>query len=83
MPPHTTTRKTTTNLKTNNTQNCLQIELYGSPTTKDSKKPHTFRRVGGVEMWSQGGAVRRCGVVQRGSGGGGSGMGGPTFMWGE
>ena len=37
-------------LKTNNTQNYQKIELYGSPTTKDLKKPHSFRWVGGVEM---------------------------------
>ena len=35
------------NLKTNTTQNCQKIELYGSLTTKDLKKPHSSRRVGG------------------------------------
>ena len=31
------------NLKTNNTQNCQKIELYGSLTTKDLKQPHSSR----------------------------------------
>ena len=51
--PHTTERRTTTNLKTKNNQNCHKIELYGSPTTKELKK-HSFRLVGEVEMGSQG-----------------------------
>ena len=38
------------NLKTNNTQNCQKIKLYGSLTTKDLKKPHSSRRVGGEKM---------------------------------
>ena len=38
------------NLKTNNTQNCQKIELYGSLTTKDLKQPHSSRHVGGTEM---------------------------------
>ena len=37
------------NLKTNNTQNSQKIELYGSLTTKDLKKPHLSRWVGGAE----------------------------------
>ena len=59
------------NLKTSNTQNCQKIELCGSPTTKDLKKQHSSRPVGGVETlmgW-------RHRVVQRGSE---MGMGGPT-----
>ena len=35
MPNHITKRRTTTNLKTINNQNCQKIELYGSPTTKE------------------------------------------------
>ena len=54
MPPHTTERRTT-NLKTKNKQNCQKIKLYGSPTTKELKKKHSPRLVGGVEMDSQGG----------------------------
>ena len=42
LPPHTN-KRTTTNLKTKNNQNCQKIELYGSPTTKKLKKKHAFR----------------------------------------
>ncbi|KAF6095114.1 hypothetical protein HJG60_012086 [Phyllostomus discolor] len=38
------------NIKTNNTQNCQKIELYGSLTTKDLKKSPSSRWVGGAEM---------------------------------
>ena len=68
---HATTRKITTNFKTNNTPNCQKIELHGSLTTKDFKKPHSFRRAGGVEMQSWGGEARRCSVVWRGGSSGG------------
>ena len=57
------------NLKTNDNLNCQKIELYGSPTTKDLKKPHSSRWVGGMETWSLSREVRRHGVVQRGDGG--------------
>ena len=40
--------------KTNNTQNHQKIKLYGSPTTKDLKKPHSSRQVGGAESWGWG-----------------------------
>ena len=40
LPPLTTKRRTTKNLKTKNNQNCQKIELYGSPTTKELKKKH-------------------------------------------
>ena len=53
MPPHTTKRRTT-NLKTKNNQNCQEIELYGSLTTKEIQKKHSSRLVGGAEMGSQG-----------------------------
>ena len=68
------------NLKINNIQNCQKIKLYGSPTSKDLKKPHSSRRVGGAEKWSQGEEVRRHGVVQ---GGGSGGTGSPTFTYGR
>ena len=55
MPLHTTKRRTTTILKTKNNQNCQKIELYGSPTTKELKKKHSFRLVGRAEVGSQGG----------------------------
>ena len=44
-----TTKRTITNLKTKNTQNYQKIELYGSLTTKELKKRHSSRPVGGVE----------------------------------
>ena len=40
----------TTNLKIKNNQNCQKIELYGSLTTKELKKKHLSRQVGGAEM---------------------------------
>ena len=49
LPPHTTKRRTKTNLKTKNNQNCQKIKLYGSPTTKELKKKHSPRLVGGAE----------------------------------
>ena len=55
MPPCTTKRRTTTNLKTKNHQNCQKIELYGSPTTKELKKKHPSRQVGRVETGSRDG----------------------------
>ena len=42
MPPHTTKRRTTTNLKTKNNQNCQKIELYRSLTIKELKKKHSM-----------------------------------------
>ena len=54
VPPHTAKRRTTTNLKTKNNQNWQKIELYGSPTTKELKKKHSSRRVGGAETGSWG-----------------------------
>ena len=50
LPPRTTKRAT--NLKTKNNQNCQKIELYGSPTTKELKKKHLSRLVGGEETGS-------------------------------
>ena len=40
--------------KNKNNQNCQKIKLYGSPTTKELKKKHSSRLVGGAEMGSQG-----------------------------
>ena len=53
LPPCTTKRKTTTNLKTKNNYNCQKIKLYGSLTIKELKK-HSSRLIGGVEMGSYG-----------------------------
>ena len=46
MPPHTTTAKVTTRLQNKYHPETSEIELYGSPTTKDLKKPHSSRWVG-------------------------------------
>ena len=43
----------TTYLNIKNNQNCQKIKLYGSPITKEYKKKHSSRLVGGVEMGSQ------------------------------
>ena len=72
MLPHTIKRRTTTILKTKLNQNCKEIKLYGSLTTKELKKKHSPRLVRGVEMGSQ--AERLCGKVVAG------GPAGPTFM---
>ena len=54
MLPCITKKRTTTNLKTKNNQNCQNIELYGCPTTKELKKKHSFRLVVGAEIGSWG-----------------------------
>ena len=38
--------------KTNITQNHQNIKLYGSLTTKELKKPHSSRWVGGAKRWN-------------------------------
>ena len=79
MPPHTTKRRTTTNLKTKNNQNYQKVELYGSPTTKELKKKHSSRLVGGAEKGSQGREDTRQ-VVAGGPGkAAAGGASGPTF----
>ena len=52
--PHCTTKRTTTNLKRKNNQNCKKIELYGSLTAKELKKKHSSKLVGGRETGSWG-----------------------------
>ena len=49
MPPCTIKRRTTTNLKIKYNQNCQKIKLHGSLTTKELKKKHSSRLVGGAE----------------------------------
>ena len=44
MPPCTTKRRTTSNLKTKNNNNCQKIKLYGSLTT--NVKEETFNQTG-------------------------------------
>ena len=52
--PHTTERRTTTNLKTKNNPNCQISKLHGNLTTKELKK-HLSRLTGGAETESQSG----------------------------
>ena len=56
MPPHNQ-RKDNSKFKNKkkNNQNCQKIELYGSLTTKELRKKHASRAVGGEETGSQGG----------------------------
>ena len=74
VPPRTTKRRTTTNLKTKNNQKCQKIQLYRRPTTKELKKNHSSRPVGGVEMGSR--EERTLGKVVPGR------VEGPTFVCG-
>ena len=77
LPPCTTIKRITTNLKTENTQNCKKIKLYGSPTTKDLKKTYSSRWVGAAEMgsrsredvvwWQQGGSQQNGQSHNKGS----------------
>ena len=61
-------------MKNKNNQTCQKIELYGNPTTKELKKKHSFRLVGGAETSSW--AERMHGkVVARGYGGVQGGIG--------
>ena len=69
VPPHTTKRRTTTNLKTTNNQNLQKIELYGSPTTKELKKKHSSRPVGDGTPGQRGRAARQRLEDQGGQGG--------------
>ena len=82
MPPHTTKRKTTTNLKNKNNQNSQKIEQYVGPTTQELKKKHSPRPVGGVEIGSQ--AERTHGKAAAGVPGEAvaGGACGPTFACG-
>ena len=47
-------KKNSNKFKTKNNQNCQKIKLYESPTTKELKKKHSFRLVGGAEKGSHG-----------------------------
>ena len=79
LPPCKTKRKTTTNLKTKNNQNWQKMELCGSLTTKELKKKHSSRPVGGVEM----GSWAKRTLAKLAAGGPGEmvacGLCGPTF----
>ena len=66
VPPRTTKRRTTTNLKTKTNQNFQKTKLYGSQTTKELKKEHSSRPVGRAERTYSKAAVGRMG--RQGSG---------------
>ena len=72
MPPGTTKRRKTKNLKTKNNQNCQKIKLCRSPTMMELKKKHSSRLVGEAKMGS--GVGRTHSKVVAG------GPGGPTFV---
>ena len=82
MPPQTTKRRTTTNLKTKNNQKCQKIEVYGSLTTTELKKKHSSRLVVGMETSSW--VERTHGKVVAGRPGKAvaDGADGPTFACG-
>ena len=79
LPPHTTKRRSTTNLKIKNNKNYQKIKLYGSLTTKELKKKHSSRPVEGAELGSE--VERTCGkvVASRSCEAVAGGPGGPTF----
>ena len=52
MPPHSTKRRITPNLKTISNQNCQKIKLHETLTTKELKK-HSFRPIGGAKTGNQ------------------------------
>ena len=79
VPPRTTKRRTTTNLKTKNNQNSQKTELYGSPTTKELKKTHSSRPVGGAEKGSQEERTHEKAVAGRPGEAVAGGQSSPTF----
>ena len=79
MPPHTTKRRTTTNLKTKNNQNIQKIELYGNPTTKELKKKYSSRLVGEMETAGWVEKTRDKPVADRPDEAVAGRLGGPTF----
>ena len=69
-------KKDNNKFKTKHKQNCQRIKLHGSLTTKELKKKHVSRLVGGVKKGSQGKVVELVGEVVAGR------LGGPTFACG-
>ena len=55
LPLHTTTEKLQLDYKTSITHNHQKIKMYGSLTTKELKKSHSSRRVGGLERQGKAG----------------------------
>ena len=74
-------KRTTTNLKTKNNQNCQKIELYGSLTAKKLKKKHSSRPAREAVKGSQRGEDLQQGSSWRTREGkaAAGGPGGPTF----
>ena len=62
-------QKKNNKFKNKNNQNCQKIELHGSLTTKELKKKHSSRWVGGAETGSQGGKECSEAVASGGTGG--------------
>ena len=60
MPPHTTIRRITGNLKTKYNQNCQKTRPYGSLTTNDLKKKYSL---GGQEGQKWGAEAERTHVA--------------------
>ena len=67
-------KKDNNKFKNKNTRNCQKMELYGSLTTKELKKKHSFILVGGTELAA--GAERTHGKTLAGE------PGSPTFVCG-
>ena len=84
LPPHTTKRRTTINLKAKINQNFQKIELYRILTTKELKKKHSSRPVGGKGMGGRDGEdAQQGGSWRAGAGKLAAGReGGPTFVYG-
>ena len=81
MAPCTTKRRATTNLKTIITRTARKIELCGSLTTKELKKKHSSRPVGGAEWAAR--VEKTCGKVEAGGMGEAAAgrAGGPIFAY--
>ena len=71
LPPCTTKRRTKTNLKTKITSKT--IKLYGSPTTKELKKKHSSRPVGGQRQAARVEKTHNKAAAGR--------LGSPTFVY--
>ena len=71
------TKRRTTNLKTKSNQNSQKINLYGSLTTKELKKTHSCRQVGGEDRWPGWKGLMAAGGQGKVVAGG---VGGPTLV---
>ena len=80
LPPHTTKRRTTTNLKAKHNHNCQKIKLHGSLTTKELEGTfiQTSRRDGDGQPGWRGLVARQQLEVHAGKAAAG-GAGSPMF----